>query len=199
MKRDGVVKVQIMDDTTAAALCNLSARDPKVKYGAARQILALSADDPVRLYPHLDLFIDLLDSQNQILRWTAIDIIGNLAQVDADNRIDALIPRLTRMLSLGSLITTNHAISALAEIALAKPQHQSRITRALLNVEDYKFESGECLNIACGKVLLGIIKYLPQLRDRRAVVAFAQRQTTSTRNATRKKAEQFLKKAGSAE
>jgi hypothetical protein len=46
-----------------------------------------------------------------------------------------------------------------------------------------------------GKVIEAIGSYSSQLKDKKAVIEFAQRQTKNTRNATRKKAERFLKKA----
>src|SRR3989304_1948407 len=90
----------------------LSSRDPKIKYGAAKALLAAAKDDPTSLYPHTDYFVQLLDSENNILKWTAIDIIGLLARVDSANRISAMTGRLVSFLSAGNLITANHAISA---------------------------------------------------------------------------------------
>src|SRR3990172_2274228 len=104
-------QTQTGGDTAMVNLADLSASDPKVKYGVARNLLALSAANPAAFYPQLETFISLLDNKNNILRWTAIDVIGHLAAADRDNRIDPLVTRLIKMLSAGNLITANHAIS----------------------------------------------------------------------------------------
>ena len=60
-------------------LADLSSNDPKIKYGCAKNLLVAAKENPAEIYPHLDFFVKLLDSENRILKWTAIDIIGYLA------------------------------------------------------------------------------------------------------------------------
>ncbi len=175
-------------------LADLSSRDPKVKYGCSKNLLAITEKNPSEIYPQLDFFIKLLDDENKILKWTAIDIIGHLAKVDKNKSIDKLMERLFSLLSEGNLITANHAITALTDVTLAKPEYQKKITNELLKVEHYSYDTDECRNIATGKVILAISTYFGELEDKKAVIEFAKRQTKNTRNATRKKAEQFLKK-----
>jgi len=97
-------------------------------------------------------------------------------------------------LNTGNMITANHAINALTDIALAKPEYQAEITKELLKVEHYSYDTAECRNICIGKVILAIGKYFDDLKDKEATLDFVRRQTKNTRNATRKKAEQFLRK-----
>ena len=175
-------------------LADLQSDSAKVKYCCAKNLIAIAKENPARLYPHMDTFVKLLDGENNVLKWTAIIIIGNLARVDKEKKVDKLIGRLVGFLNAGKLITANNAIMSLASIAIAKPQYQKQITEALLKVEHYDYDTDECRNIAIGKVIEAIGLYFSQLQDRKAVVEFAQRQTENTRNATRKKAERFLKK-----
>jgi hypothetical protein len=173
---------------------DLLSKDPKVKYGCARSLLAVAKENPAELYPRLDFFVSLLDGENKILKWTATDIIGHLARVDRAGNVDKLMGRLFSLLSAGNLITANHAITALANIALAKPEHRNRITDELLKVEYYSYDTDECRNIAVGRVVLAVGSYFNQLGRREATIEFVRRQMKNTRNATRKKAEQFLRK-----
>jgi hypothetical protein len=175
-------------------LADLSSDDPKVKYCCAKNLIAIAKEDPARLYPHIDTFVKLLDGQNNVLKWTAIIIIGNLARVDKEKKVDRLIGKLVGFLNAGKLITANNATMALAGIAVAKPQYQKQITRELLKVEHYDYDTDECRNIAIGKVIEAIGSYSDQLKDKKGVIGFARRQTGNTRNATKKKAEQLLKK-----
>jgi len=180
--------------TAKINLADLSSDDPKVKYCCAKNLIAIAKENPARLYPHIDTFVKLLDGDNNVLKWTAIIIIGNLARADKDRKVDQLIGRLIGFLNAGKLITANNATMALAAIAVAKPQYQKQITEELLKVEHYDYDTDECRNIAIGKVIEAIGSYSSQLKDKKAVIEFARRQTKNTRNATRKKAERFLKK-----
>lgn len=173
---------------------DLVSKKAKVKYGCAKRLLAMAKDSPDELYPYIDRLIELLNNDNQILEWTAIDIVGYLSRVDAKKKIDCLIERLFGLLGAGKLITANHAIGALAHIAVAKPRFQKQITEELLSVEHYDYETGECWNIAVGKVILAMGAYADRLEDKSAVIAFLKRQAGNTRNATKKKAERLLRK-----
>jgi hypothetical protein len=175
-------------------LADLQSDSAEVKYCCAKNLIAISKENPARLYPHIDTFVKLLDGDNNVLKWTAIIIIGNLARVDKEKKVDRLIGRLVGFLNAGKLITANNATMALASIAIAKPQYQKQITKELLKVEHYEYDTDECRNIAMGKVIEAIGLYSSQLNDKKAVTEFAERQTKNTRNATRKKAERFLKK-----
>ena len=137
-------------------LADISSRDPKIKYGCAKNLLAVAKENPAEIYPELDFFVELLDSENNIIKWTAIDIIGRLARVDEAKKIDTLLERLFGLLNTGKMITANHAIMALADIALARPEHQQKITDELLKVECYNYDTDECRNIAIGAVIQAI-------------------------------------------
>jgi hypothetical protein len=175
-------------------LADLSSKDPKIKYGCAKNLLAVAKENPAEIYPELDFFVGLLDSENNIIKWTAIDIIGRLARADDAKKIDALLGRLFGLLNAGKMITAGHAIMALADIAIAKPEHQKKITDELLKVERYNYDTDECRNIAMGGVIQAIDLYFSELEDKGATIGFVQRQTQNSRNATRKKAEKFLRK-----
>jgi hypothetical protein len=177
---------------TKRDLSDLSSDNPKVKYRRAKTLVAIAKKNPEQLYPHLAFFVKLLKSENNILKWIAIDIIGYLAKVDKEKQIDKLLGKLYGFLEGGKLITANHAIGALANIALAKPAHQKKITQELLNVERYKYDTKECHNIALGKVIQAMSSYFRLLRPDTRVLEFVSRQTTNTRPATRKKAQKFL-------
>jgi len=175
-------------------LTDLMSKDPEVKYARSKNILALAKEDPAQLYPDLDFFVRLLDSDNKILRWTSISVIGAMGRVDEAKAVDKLMPRLVAMLNTGNMITANNAIAALADIALARPEYRPKITDELLRVERYDYDTVECRNIAIGKAILAIGTYFNALEDKKASLEFVKRQVNNTRNATKKKAEQFLKK-----
>ena len=173
---------------------DLSSKNPKIKYSCIKNLLVVAENNPSSLYPQLDYFVELLGSENQILKWSAIEIIGYLSRVDEEKKVDKLIGKFFGFLNSGELITANHAILALSNIVIAKPRYQDKITDELMKVEHYKYDTDECRNIAIGKVILALQSYIGDLAEKKEIIKFAKRQTKNTRPATRKKAEQLLKK-----
>jgi len=98
-----------------------SSKLPRVKFGCSKALVLLSVKHPNLIYGEIDKVIALLGSDNQILKWNAIAILGNLATVDQRRRLPGLLERLFGFLSGGELITANNAISALSKIGRALP------------------------------------------------------------------------------
>ncbi len=177
-------------------LADLASTDTKVKYACVKAVLATAAARPAELYPHLGSFIRMLENDNRIFRWTAIDVVGAMGRVDKIKAVDELIDHLVAMLDTGNMITANHAISALADIARARPEHRPQITAEILKVERCRYETDECRNIAMGKAIVAIDSYFADLPDRQPTLDFVGRQVGNSRPATAKKAAQFLSKHG---
>ena len=172
----------------------LKSKDPKIKYGFAKKLLELVRLEPQLLYPYFSQFVDLLKSENKIIKWTAIDIIGLLAMVDKENKVDGQVGPLISILSCGNLITVNHAIFSLGKIAEVKPQFLPVIITELLKIEHYNFETTECRNIAAGKVIETFGSFIDAVNNDKRVLDFTERATHNTRNATKKKALLLLRK-----
>lgn len=179
---------------TKSDLEKLESKDPKVKYGFAKKLLEIGADNPELLYEHFDYWSELMMGTNNILKWTAIDIIGYLSATDKDFKVDGKIDELFELLHGGALITCNHAIFALGLIAKNKPQYFKSIIKELVAISHDKFETEECKNIATGKVLDTFKPFIAGINDDPAVIGFIEKATKSTRNSTKKKAELLLKK-----
>ncbi|HEX2899849.1 MAG TPA: hypothetical protein VHS96_09035 [Bacteroidia bacterium] len=172
-------------------LARLEAKSPKVKYAFAKELLQISMRSPARLYPHFHRWQQLLTGENQILQWTAIDIIGRMAAVDKAGKVDAEIPQLFQLLHGGHLITTAHAIFALGEIAREKPLLKSLILGELLRVPHDKFDSQECREIAIGKVVDVLGQFIPEIKDSPEAMTLIQSACHATRKATVKKGEKL--------
>src|SRR4030042_3435120 len=151
---------------------DLLSEDPKIKYSCTKNVLVVAKENPAELYSELDFFVELLDSENKILKWTAIDVIGALAKVDKARAVAKLRDRIVGLLNTGNMITAHHAIAALTDIALARPEYQPAITNELLKVEHYSYDTDECRNITIGKVILGISTYFGALERKRATIEF---------------------------
>lgn len=171
----------------------LESKDPKVKYSFAKALLETAKSNPENLYHITEHFSILLHSKNNILKWNAIDIIANLSSIDFENKIDSQIPYIIDLLHTGQLITVNHAILGLGQIAANKPEIEELIYNELILVKDDKFETEECRAIAMGKVIQTVEQFFNGFYRDNKFREFLTNCLSSERSATRKKAENFIR------
>lgn len=174
-------------------LKNLESKKPEIKYCCAKQAIELSCVKPAALYPRMDVFVKLLDSENHILKWTAIIVIGNLSAADKQNKTNKLMPHLVKFLHEKEMITAANSIRALGQIAKNKPLFKKKIFSEFLKVEKAKYYnkgllSPECRNIAIGHVLNVFDDFKDELSNRKNIISFIKRQTKNTRPAVKKRA-----------
>ena len=177
-------------------LDGLSSETARIRLGCAKVLSLTSRKQPVLLYPQIDFFIQLLDSDNSILKWNAIDIVANLTLVDSENIFNRHFVKYYSLISDESMITAAHVVDNSGKIALAKPELTEKITDELLGVEEHTYQTTECRNILLGKVILAIDQYFDHIEDKDKVIPLIKRQLKNSRNATRVKAEKFLGKHG---
>lgn len=186
-------KVLRNPDLLPEILKGISSADPRIKFTSAKILRIISEKNPKTLYPKMGFFVDLLDSENNILKWIAIDVIGNLPSVDAENKFDALFKKFYGLLSDESMITAGHVIDSSGKIVRAKPYLQGKITKELLKVEETQYKTSECRNILLGKVILSFSQYIDRAKNKEEMISLVKRQLNNSRRATRAKAEKFLK------
>jgi len=167
-------------------------KNPKVKYGVAKQFKIIAQENPSELYPFLDKFIPLLDNENNVIKWTAINVIGLLAKVDKENKIDPLLSKLYKQLNCGKLITVNHIIECLINISLAKPEYKDKTVKELLKIQNYEYDTDECKNIIYEKIIEAFDKIVENINKNKDVKTFIEKQSHNTRNSVKKKAEKLL-------
>ena len=172
----------------------MSSSDPKLRFKSAKILNLTSQKEPGKLYPKIDFFINLLECDNSIIKWNAIDIVANLTSADVDGRFEEIFEKFYGLLQEGSLITAGHVVANSWKIVEAKPHLENRITEQLLTIEKTKLPTEECMNILIGHAILCFDKYLDRIRNKGEVITFVKRQLNNSRNATKTKAEKFLKK-----
>jgi predicted house-cleaning noncanonical NTP pyrophosphatase (MazG superfamily) len=165
-----------------------------VKFKSAKILRILSDNRPEILYPYFDFFMNLTQNSNNIIKWNAIDIIAGLSSVDSDDKFPAVFNSFYGLMEAGELITAAHVVENSDKIAKARPELMDRITQELLKVERVPLPTEECRNILTGKTIEALGKCFRQIENQEEVVAFVKKQLGNTRNATKKKAEAFLKK-----
>ena len=177
-------------------LTGVSSENSRIKFKSAKTLRIISDENPKMLYSKMDFFTNLLDSKNKILRWIAIDVIGNLASVDSENKFYRIFEKYYSLLSDESMITIGHVIDNSGKIARAKQHLTQKITSKLLNLETIlkPYLTKECRNILLGKAILALGEYFDQIQNKDEVISFVKTQLNNNRNATKKKAESFLRK-----
>ena len=166
----------------------------RIKYGCEKVLRLISEKRPEILYPRIDSFISLLDSDNNFLKWGAIHTIANLAAVDSEEKFEGIFDRYFAPIPGPELIPASNVIKGAAKIALAKPGLSDRIAKEILKVEKSKYQTAECRNVAMGHAIMSFDLFFTQIKDKEPVIKLIKKQLKNRRNATRKKAEGFLKK-----
>ncbi len=65
------------------------------------------------MYPRFDFLSHLMESGNRILQWNARRILGHLASVDSEGRIEQLLDRYLAPVTGHEMISPANAIQAL--------------------------------------------------------------------------------------
>ena len=177
-----------------ALLEGLDAAEAPVKFGCAKVLRLISAKEPAMLYPHVDLFIALLQSENAFVQWDAIRIVANLAAVDERGRIEQILSAYLEPIRGTVMVTAANTIQGAATIAVAKPALADTIARAILKVQWAKYQTDECRNVAIGHAIESLDRFFDRTEHQKEILEFVRRETNNSRNATRQKAVEFLKK-----
>jgi hypothetical protein len=174
----------------------VSSNKARIKYGCAKVLRLLAKRNPEILYPKWAFFVSLLDSDNTFLKSDGVFILGELARVDSKSRIENVFDKLYALIDDESMITAANLIGASAIIAKAKPELRPRITEKLLSI-DGTHHGSECKNVLKGHVITTLDSYFKDSEDKERILNFMRAELENTRLATRRKAENFLKKWGS--
>jgi hypothetical protein len=171
----------------------LYAKEAKVKYGFAKELLKLAAKKPNSLYLNTNEIGALLQSENNTIVWAAIDILGYLSLVDTENKIDKYIPQLVYFLHSGKLTVSAQSMFALSCIAKNKPQYKELIFNEIICINNNEYESFDCKNIAIGKAIDFFSKFKMEAKEDADILNFIQFATQNARKETSKKAQQLVK------
>lgn len=193
--KDKFAEMVISDTTLLPELfIGLHASEPSIKYGSNKVLIIISERNPSVLYPKLDYFIAHLESENNFLKWGAIQIIANLCKVDSSHHFENIFTKYFSPIEGHNMITAANTIKAAVKIALNKHNLIEKISKEILKVEQADYETAECNNIVIGQAINSLDELFPHLKTKEPVFAFVKRQLKNKRQATRKKAEIFLSK-----
>ncbi len=175
----------------SAAVRTMAAPSGTARFGAGKALSVTAARDPGRVYPHFDTIAALLYSSSKVVRWNTLQILGSLAPVDADAKLDRILDAYLAFIGGGNLISAAIAIKGAGQIASARPDLLDRVVPAILGVEVATYETPECRNVAIGQALDVLSELWPSVRQRSEVAEFVRRQRCNTRAAVACRAAQM--------
>ncbi len=184
-------------DLLPTILSGLSSSKAAIRYGCAKVLMDLSEDCPEKLYPYMDLFIDLLNSKYRILTWNAMAIIANLTKVDADKKFDVIFNKYFSFINDEYMVTVANAVGHSGKIALAKPYLINKITNELLKVENISTGphlTEECKRVIAEAAIKSFNMFFDQIEQKDKVISFVESHLNSSRRTLREEAENFLKR-----
>ncbi|MFO0974174.1 MAG: hypothetical protein U1A27_12160 [Phycisphaerae bacterium] len=179
--------------SVAAAVSEFSAPGGTARFAAGKALAATAQHAPGRVYPHFGAIAAQLDSDSQIVRWEALQILAELAAADVDRRIDRLLGRYLSFIRCGNLVSAANAVKGAAQIASARPDLLRRIVPAILGVERATYKTDECRNVAIQQALRALCELGPRALRLSAVTAFVRRQLRNPRPAVRRVAQSAIR------
>ena len=172
----------------------LGADKAEVKYGCEKVLRRISEKTPELLYPYFDVFGQMLDAESSFSKWGAMATVANLALVDSANKFEPLFEKYFSTIPGPVMISAANTIRQAPKIAQAKPHLAARIVREILKVEQAKYQTAECVNVARGHAIDVLSQMRLPVEVRREVKAFVTKNLKNPRAAVRKRAEKFLRK-----
>ena len=184
------VKAEVVPDL----LRGLCAKAGRVRMACIKDLERLSRNSPEILYPWFDRFVELLDSENSILRWNATRILANLAPVDKEAKLDAILEKFLAPIRGSQMIAAAVTLQSAPTLVRAKPYLAERVALAMLGVARARYQTEECRNVALGHAIEAFGRMFDLVPDQGRVQRLVRTQRNNTRAGTRKRAEEFLVK-----
>lgn len=105
-------------------------KDNNAAYEALKELQEMS-EETNAVYASMDLFADMIESDNSYIRTRGLLLIAANAKWDADNKIDEVIDRYLRHITDVKPITARQCAKVLPSIAEHKPELREDIIAAL--------------------------------------------------------------------
>jgi hypothetical protein len=183
------------EETLSEVFEGISSDKARIKYGCAKVLRFIAERNPQVLYPKWNFFASMLNNANTFLRCDGVYVIGHLAVVDSENKIDRAFDRLYNLLNDESMITAANLIGVSAIIAKAKPELEPKITNKLMSI-DRTHHSAECKNVLKGHAMVALDAYFKESSEKKRILDFIRSELKNPRPGTKRKAMEFLKKWG---
>jgi hypothetical protein len=190
-------KVQMNPALLTEVLTGVGSTKASVRYRCSKVLMELSRDHPELLYPHMDFFINLLDSKYRILTWNALAVIAQLSRVDSQKKFDAIFAKYFSFLQSEYMVTVANVVGHAGIIAQAKPYLIPKITRELLKVGTLptgEHLTAECKLVIAEKTVQSFDLFFDNVKNKQEVLLLVKHWCTSRRAPLREKAQRFIQR-----
>ncbi len=170
----------------------LSDKQERVAYNCVRALLLLGEEHPELLYPHWDLFVELLRNENTYFKLRGANLIATCSAADTEHRFEGLLEEYYAILNGSGVIAACYIARNSGKIALAKPDLEDRITSKLLAIDETSHPA-ERKDLIKGQALEAFGEYFETSERKKEILEFARALLDSKSPKTRKIAKAFLK------
>ena len=190
---EAATKEAMTDKKLCAELIdNLLSKNETIRYNSSKILFSLTQQKPELLYYKWDDLVKHLDSDNTYHKLSAVMLLGNLTKADKDNKFEKIFNKYYSLLDDKSFITAAYIAQASGNIAITKPKLQTKITKKLLSIED-THHIQERKDLAKASIIDAFAQYYKQVKNKKAILEFVEKQLTCQSPKTRKKTKEFLK------
>ena len=176
-------------------VAGLSDRQQRVGYNCLKALMLVAEERPELLYPHWDVFVDLLRSRNTYYKLRGANLIAAVVGVDTDNRFERIFDEYYDLLDGRSVIAAAYIAGNSGRIARAHPELEGRITDRLLRI-DRTHHPLDRRDLIKGHAVGALGEYYQESDDKVAILEFVRGQLEGESPRTRKKAKEFLERWG---
>ena len=176
-------------------VASLSDRQERVGYNCLKALMLVADEHPDLLYPHWDVFVLLLRSDNTYLNLRGANLIAAVAGVDTDNRFERIFDEYYDVLDGRSVIAAAYIAGNSGKIATAHPELQSRITDRLFSINQ-THHPPDRKDLIKGHAVEALGAYFQESDDKVAILEFVRGELEGKSPRTRKKAKEFLERWG---
>lgn len=120
------------------SLSLLENSDTSVAFEALKELEKLS-DTCDALYPHIEKFISMIDSEKYVIRARGFRLFCKQAKWDADNVIDRNLSFALNIFSDEKPTAVRQALAAAQDIVLHKPNLRAEIKRRALEIDYLRY------------------------------------------------------------
>jgi HEAT repeat protein len=179
-------------EVRAELLKGLSDKQERVGYNCVRALLLLGEERPELLYPHWDLFVELLRNEDTYFKLRGANLIATCAAADTEHRFEGLLDEYYAILDGSGVIAACYIARNSGRIARAYPDLEDRITSKLLAIDETNHPP-ERKDLIKGQALEAFGEYFETSQHKAEILEFARAQLQSKSPKTRKIAKAFLK------
>jgi hypothetical protein len=194
------IALVMTDNSVIPLLFDLIEQDKSsLKFLCEKIIRELSQEKPELLYPYFERMSQLLDSENNFIKWGFILSLPNMLTVDQEHKWEKISKQFYALIDSNSIVVFGNFVSGLPIILNKHPEDEDFIMSKLLSIENHVFlhkneVSPECINVAIGHIINYFDKIYAKSNYKQEMITFAQKNLNNDRYPVRRKAKAFLKK-----